>query len=42
VCVSTPAEFHAVSMWYQEFSQTTDEEVRSLLESSTHVGGAIL
>jgi putative phosphoribosyl transferase len=33
VCVSTPDEFHAVSMWYQEFSQTTDEEVRSLLES---------
>ena len=33
VCVSTPADFHAVSMWYQEFSQTTDEEVRSLLES---------
>ena len=33
VCVNTPAEFHAVSMWYQEFSQTTDEEVRGLLES---------
>jgi putative phosphoribosyl transferase len=33
VCVSTPSEFHAVSVWYQEFSQTSDEEVRSLLES---------
>jgi putative phosphoribosyl transferase len=32
VCVSTPSEFHAVSVWYQEFSQTSDEEVRSLLE----------
>ena len=37
VCVSTPELFHAVSMWYQEFSQTTDEEVRTLLESSAHV-----
>jgi putative phosphoribosyl transferase len=37
VCVSTPESFHAVSMWYQEFSQTTDEEVRSLLESSAQV-----
>jgi putative phosphoribosyl transferase len=42
VCVSIPEEFHAVSMWYQEFSQTSDEEVQSLRESSTHVGGAIL
>jgi putative phosphoribosyl transferase len=32
VCVNTPEQFHAVSMWYQEFSQTSDEEVRSLLE----------
>lgn len=37
VCVSTPEQFQAVSMWYQEFSQTSDEEVRSLLESSAHV-----
>ena len=42
VCVSIPEEFRAVSMWYQEFSQTSDEEVQSLRESSTHVGGAIL
>lgn len=40
VCVSTPELFHAVSMWYQEFSQTTDEEVRSLLEASMHVAPA--
>jgi predicted phosphoribosyltransferase len=33
VCVSTPGEFHAVSIWYQEFSQTSDEEVRALLEA---------
>jgi putative phosphoribosyl transferase len=37
VCVSTPESFHAVSMWYQEFSQTSDEEVRLLLEASAHV-----
>jgi predicted phosphoribosyltransferase len=40
VCVSTPELFHAVSMWYQEFSQTTDEEVRTLLEASMHVAPA--
>jgi putative phosphoribosyl transferase len=34
VCVSTPEPFHAVSTWYQDFSQTTDQEVRALLESS--------
>jgi len=37
VCVSTPESFHAVSTWYQEFSQTADDEVRSLLEASAHV-----
>ncbi len=33
VCLSTPEPFHAVSAWYQDFSQTTDEEVRKLLKS---------
>ncbi len=40
VCVSTPESFHAVSMWYEEFSQTSDEEVRYLLESAAHVAPA--
>jgi putative phosphoribosyl transferase len=31
VCVNTPESFQAVSMWYADFSQTTDEEVRKLL-----------
>jgi predicted phosphoribosyltransferase len=31
VCVATPAQFQAVSLWYDDFSQTTDDEVRSLL-----------
>jgi predicted phosphoribosyltransferase len=31
VCVSTPEPFDAVGLWYDEFSQTTDEEVIRLL-----------
>jgi putative phosphoribosyl transferase len=31
VCVLTPAPFYAVGAWYEEFEQTTDDEVRRLL-----------
>jgi predicted phosphoribosyltransferase len=31
ICATTPEPFHAVGLWYQDFSQTTDEEVRELL-----------
>lgn len=31
VCLSTPPAFRAVGEWYQDFSQTPDEEVVSLL-----------
>lgn len=31
VCARTPAQFEAVGCWYQDFAQTTDEEVRDLL-----------
>jgi predicted phosphoribosyltransferase len=31
VCALTPEPFLAVGQWYQDFSQTTDEEVRELL-----------
>jgi predicted phosphoribosyltransferase len=31
ICAITPEPFHAVGLWYQDFSQTTDEEVRALL-----------
>jgi putative phosphoribosyl transferase len=31
VCAITPAPFHAVGLWYEDFSQTSDEEVRELL-----------
>ena len=34
VCAVTPQDFHAVSLWYEAFDQTTDDEVRTLLESA--------
>jgi len=33
VCVIAPEPFYAVSAWYDDFSQTTDEEVASLMVS---------
>jgi putative phosphoribosyl transferase len=32
VCAVTPEPFFAVGQWYEDFSQTTDEEVHELLE----------
>jgi putative phosphoribosyl transferase len=32
ICAETPESFRAVGMWYDDFSQTTDEEVHALLE----------
>ena len=34
VCAVTPVPFYAVGNWYEDFSQTTDEEVRELLALS--------
>ncbi|MET9960976.1 alpha/beta family hydrolase [Streptomyces sp. NPDC006326] len=31
VCLATPSDFSAVGQWYQDFSQTPDEEVVALL-----------
>jgi predicted phosphoribosyltransferase len=31
ICVLTPSPFRAVGLWYDDFSQTSDEEVRELL-----------
>lgn len=31
VCASTPEYFYSVGAWYQDFEQTTDEEVHDLL-----------
>lgn len=32
VCATTPEPFRAVGCWYEDFAQTSDEEVRSLLQ----------
>lgn len=32
ICEITPEPFQAVGLWYEDFSQTTDDEVRGLLE----------
>ena len=34
ICAITPEPFRAVGLWYKDFSQTTDEEVRELLARS--------
>jgi putative phosphoribosyl transferase len=34
VCAVTPAMFAAVGLWYEDFSQTSDEQVRELYESA--------
>jgi predicted phosphoribosyltransferase len=34
VCAITPEPFYAVGLWYDDFSQTTDEEVRELLAAA--------
>ena len=36
VCAVTPQPFHGVGYWYQDFSQTSDEEVRELLGRAEH------
>jgi putative phosphoribosyl transferase len=32
VCLATPEPFEAVGLWYEDFRQITDMEVRELLE----------
>ena len=34
ICLETPAEFYAVGQFYRNFGQTTDEEVRGLLDKA--------
>ncbi|MBL8151699.1 MAG: TraR/DksA C4-type zinc finger protein [Blastocatellia bacterium] len=34
VCLITPEPFSAVGFWYEDFSQTTDDEVRALLKEA--------
>jgi len=40
ICATTPDPFYAVGLWYEDFSQTTDEEVRELLARGPGSGRA--
>jgi putative phosphoribosyl transferase len=44
ICAATPDPFYAVGLWYENFEQLTDEEVRELLaraaDRATHAHGA--
>jgi putative phosphoribosyl transferase len=35
VCLLTPEPFYSVGVWYDDFAQTDDEEVRELLQEAT-------
>ena len=38
VCARMPEPFHAVGLWYNDFTQTTDDEVRDMLERAAEDG----
>jgi putative phosphoribosyl transferase len=40
VCLVRAADFLSVGQWYEDFAQTSDEEVRSLLPDGEHAGAA--
>jgi predicted phosphoribosyltransferase len=40
VCLAQPEPFHAVGVWYRDFTQVSDEEVRWFLEKSTRAPAA--
>jgi predicted phosphoribosyltransferase len=40
ICAITPEPFHAVGLWYEDFSPTTDEQVRELLARAATLGHA--
>lgn len=35
ICATTPQPFHGVGIWYDDFGQTSDEEVRDLLRQAS-------
>jgi putative phosphoribosyl transferase len=39
VCLLTPDDFLSVGLWYEDFTQTTDEEVRALLDETSLLNG---
>jgi predicted phosphoribosyltransferase len=40
VCLATPEPFLGIGMWYEDFAQTTDEEVRRMLALAARAGKA--
>jgi putative phosphoribosyl transferase len=34
ICLETPEPFSAVGLWYRRFEQTSDDEVRTLLDAA--------
>ena len=40
ICAATPEPFRAVGLWYKKFPQTSDDEVRALLEEAGSVQNA--
>jgi predicted phosphoribosyltransferase len=40
ICVATPQPFFAIGMFYHDFAQTTDEEVRTLLAQARNRRGS--
>jgi putative phosphoribosyl transferase len=41
MCAETPEPFYAVGTWYEDFSQTTDDEVRDLLSRAPTAGPVV-
>jgi predicted phosphoribosyltransferase len=41
ICAITPEPFHAVGLWYEDFSQTTDEEVKDILARSVRADSTL-
>lgn len=40
ICLRTPSPFQAVGLWYDDFAQTTDDEVHALLDRASKTIGA--
>jgi putative phosphoribosyl transferase len=37
VCIATPSQFYSVGMWYEDFPQTSDAQVRELLNKARYL-----
>ena len=36
VCIEAPTAMHAIGQWYEDFTQTSDEEVSQILDRAQH------